>query len=143
MFLIGVWLLYNVALLSAVQQCESAICVYIYPLPPEPQSDLPPFHPSRSSTLFILIESSQRTFKRNSKKNISKELFVWVCVLELDCLDFCFCSCINYFWKLQRYLTCLSLFIWKKERRLYLLVLCCICFIQSVGFFNQGRIYIT
>ena len=39
-FLIGRYLLYNVVLVSAVQRCESAICIYTYssllspPIPP-------------------------------------------------------------------------------------------------------------
>ena len=48
--LIRVELLFNVVLVSAVQQCESAICIRIFPpsrasLPPPP-----PFHPSRHDT---------------------------------------------------------------------------------------------
>ena len=44
-FLIGVWLLYNV-LVSAGQQSESVICIHMSPLLDLP---LPPLHPSRSS----------------------------------------------------------------------------------------------
>ena len=47
-FLIGGELLYDV-LVSAIQQCKSAISIHIYPLPLEPPSHPPPSHPSRSA----------------------------------------------------------------------------------------------
>ena len=51
-FLIGVQLLYNVVLVSAVQQSESAVCIHISPLSwtylPSPHPRIPPSHPSRS-----------------------------------------------------------------------------------------------
>ena len=40
-FLIGGSLLYNVVLVSAIQQCGSAISIHIYPLPHEPLSHPP------------------------------------------------------------------------------------------------------
>ena len=53
-FLIGGWFLYNIVLISAIQQCESAIsmcvcvcvcvCVCMYPLPLEPPSHTPSSH---------------------------------------------------------------------------------------------------
>ena len=40
-FLIGGYLLYSVVLVSAIQQCESAVSIHIYPLPPEPPYPTP------------------------------------------------------------------------------------------------------
>ena len=47
-FFIGIWLLYNVVLVSTVQHCESAICVH-NPLHLELPSHPPPSHPSMAS----------------------------------------------------------------------------------------------
>ena len=41
LFLIGGKLLYNVVLVSAIQQCESVMIMYIFSLPLEPPSPSP------------------------------------------------------------------------------------------------------
>ena len=49
-------------LVSAVQQCESVIIIYIYPIPPEP----PVSHPSRSSLGFLCYLATSHYFTHDS-----------------------------------------------------------------------------
>ena len=69
-FLIGVLLLYNAVLVSAVQQSES-VHVYIYPFPLEP-----PSHPTRSSQS---TEPSSVCYSAASHELSSLHLGVHIC----------------------------------------------------------------
>ena len=77
---IGVELLHNVLLVSAVQRSESAICIPVpslLDLPPTP----PPFHPSRSS------QSTEISFSFRSPQSIEQSSLCYtVCSHKLSIL---------------------------------------------------------
>ena len=95
-FLIGVYLLYNVVLVSAAQQCESALCVCIHPLPPGPPPT-PPTQPSRSSQTAELSSLGCTEASQQLVVAYLSVLFSWFIPAFLRCdLESILCICISF-----------------------------------------------